>query len=140
MKRFNALCKTQPLYKLSHYFSQFMSIYKYKAHIKIANYIFYLSIVKNEPLGVEILQKWCWDTSTSSQVWCCPYILNLIGKKKIWLALIFWCFIKLNDWALQRKRNRILQPIMLKVMALTSEQEIAATIGMWLILAIWNSY
>ena len=36
------------------------------------------SIVKNEPLFCFML----------------PYILHLIGnKKKIWLTLIFWCFI-----------------------------------------------
>ena len=138
MKRFNALCKTQLLHKLTQYSTQFMSIYK--ANIKIACHIFYLNIVKNEPLGVEILQKWCWNTSNFESSLVLPYILNLIGNKKIWLALIFWCFIKLNVWAFQWKRNRILQPIMSKVMALTSEQEIAATIGMWLTLAIWNRH
>ena len=77
-----------------------------------------LSIVKNEPLT-------CFKMML-------PYILNLIENKKIWLTLIFWCFIKLNDTAFQRKKNEILQLTRSKVMALTSEQEIAADNGMWL--------
>ena len=77
-----------------------------------------LSIVKNGPLT-------CFKMML-------PYILNLIENKKIWLTLIFWCFIKLNDTAFQRKKNEILQLTRSKVMALTSEQEIAADNGMWL--------
>ena len=34
-----------------------------------------------------------------------PYILNLIENKKMWLTIIFWCFI---DTAFQRKKSKIL--------------------------------
>ena len=61
-----------------------------------------------------------------------PYILNFTGNKKMWLTLIFWCFIKLDDWAFQQKKNKILWLTWSKVMALTSKREIAADIGMWL--------
>ena len=61
-----------------------------------------------------------------------PYILNFTGNKKMWLTLIFWCFIKLDDWAFQQKKNKILWLTWSKVMALTSKWEIAADIGIWL--------
>ena len=77
-----------------------------------------LSIVKNEPL-------------TCSKMML-SYILNLVENKKMWLTLIFWCFIKLNDRAFQWKKNEILQLTRSKVTALTSEREIAADNGMWL--------
>ena len=71
-----------------------------------------MSIVKNEtPFCVKMML---------------PYILNLIGNKKMWLTRIFWCFINLNDRAFQWKKNEILQLTSSKVMALTSEREIAA--------------
>ena len=66
-----------------------------------------LSIVKNEPL-------------TCSKMML-SYILNLVENKKMWLTLIFWCFIKLNDRAFQWKKNEILQLTRSKVTALTSE-------------------
>ena len=54
-------------------------------------------------------------------------------NKKMWLTWIFfWCFIKLNDWAFQWKKNKILQLTKSKVMALPSKQEIVANHGMWL--------
>ena len=40
--------------------------------------------------------------------------------------------MKLNDWAFQQKKNKILQLTGSKVMALASEQEIAADNAMWL--------
>ena len=53
-----------------------------------------------------------------------PHILNHIGNKKVSLTLTFWCFIKLNGWAFQWKKNKILWLPMSKVMASTSEREI----------------
>ena len=54
-----------------------------------------MNVVKNEPLI-------CFKMML-------PYILNLIRNKKMWLTLIFWCFIKLIDRAFQQKKNEILQ-------------------------------
>ena len=59
-----------------------------------------------------------------------PYILNLIGNKNMQLTLIFWFFIKLNDLALQRKKNEILRLTKSKIMAVTCEWEIEAHNGM----------
>ena len=38
----------------------------------------------------------------------------------------FWCFIKLNDWALQYKKNKIFQLTRSNFTALKSEEEIRA--------------
>ena len=46
----------------------------------------------------------------------------------MWLT--FWDFNKLNDWASQWKKSNILQLTRWEVMALKSEQEIAADNGM----------
>ena len=52
-----------------------------------------------------------------------PYILNLIGREKMWLISIF----SASQW----KKNKIFWLTMPKGMALISEQKTVA--GMWLI-------
>ena len=57
------------------------------------------------------------------------YILDLIGNKKMWLTLIFWCFIVMIELTVEIKSN-ILWLTRSKIMALTSEREIVADNGM----------
>ena len=70
-----------------------------------------------------------------------PYILNLIGNKKMWVILIFWCFIVVMIELPKEIKSNILWLTRSKIMALTSEREIAVDNGMWLTcLTIWNRY
>ena len=57
------------------------------------------------------------------------YILDLIGNKKMWLTLIFWCFIVMIELTVEIKSN-ILWLTRSKSMALTSEREIVPDNGM----------
>ena len=52
------------------------------------------------------------------------YILNKNTENTADIS--FWCFIKLNDWALQYKKNKNFQLTRSKFTALKSEEEIRA--------------
>ena len=58
--------------------------------------------------------------------------LELYWKQENVADINFWYFIKLKDWAFQKKKNKIFWLTRSKVMPLTSKHEIAADNGMWL--------
>ena len=65
---------------------------------------------------------------------------ELYWKQENVTDIKFWCFIKLKDLDFQWEKNKILCLISSRVMALTSEREIAADNGMCHTQGIWIRY
>ena len=122
----NSFCLQSPLYRYWKMFLWKISlIFVGGPLVIVIGCIIFLSLLLDTPVYSQILTLYLFQNDVA-------LFFEPFWKPGNVADVNVWCFIKLNDWAFQWKKNEILWPISSNVMALTIESEIAANHGMWL--------